>query len=412
MMRRALLVLAAATVLAACSKEKDVDLPAELVDFEPTLRVQRVWSTSMGGAEPTLRLGLGIASDGERVFAAGRGGDVAAFVAATGKAAWRVKTKAPLSGGPGYGDGLVVVGSSAGEVIALEAADGRERWRVKVGGEVLAAPAPAALAVVVRSVDGRLIGLSPQDGRELWREEQQSPRLTLRGTATPAVVGDTAICGFDNGRVLAVAASNGEIVWDAAVSPPRGRTELERLVDIDAAIKVSGADVFVVGFQGRAAMLALDSGQVWWSRELSSYRGLDFDDDAVYVSGAQGDVIALRRRTGIETWRQDALKFRRLSAPAVFGGFVVVGDLEGTLHWLDRTSGAFVARTSAGDRISASPLVVGDTLVVVDDDGRLSAFRPAGAVERRGARADTPATESPSAAPPDSPTDSPPPPAR
>jgi outer membrane protein assembly factor BamB len=397
-MRRALLVLATAIALGACSKEKDVDLPAELVDFEPTVRVQRVWSASMGGAEPTLRLGLGLATDGERVFAAGRGGDVAAFAAATGKAAWRIKTKAPLSGGPGYGEGLVVVGTSAGEIIALEAADGRERWRVKVGGEVLAAPAPAARAVVVRSVDGRLIGLAPDDGRELWREEQQSPRLTLRGTATPAVIGDTAICGFDNGRVLAVAASDGEIVWDAAVSPPRGRTELERLVDIDAAIKVSGADVFVVGFQGRAAMLALDSGQVWWSRELSSYRGLDFDDEAVYVSGAQGDVVALRRRTGIELWRQDAMKFRRLSAPAVFGAYVVIGDLEGQLHWLDRTSGAFAARTSAGDRISAAPLVVGDTLVVVDDDGRLSAFRPAGAAERRRGRSAEPQAESPPSA--------------
>jgi outer membrane protein assembly factor BamB len=191
------------------------------------------------------------------------------------------------------------------------------------------------------------------------------------------VVADgTAIAGFDNGRVVAVTAAAGEVLWESLVTPARGRTELERLVDIDAAVKVSGADVFVAGFQGRVAMLALDSGQTWWSRELSSHRGLDIDDERVFVATAGGEVVALRRRTGIELWRQDALKRRGLSGPAAIGAFVVVGDAEGYLHWMDAGTGAFVARGKAGGRVTNAPRVADGILVVQDDDGRVSAFRP------------------------------------
>jgi outer membrane protein assembly factor BamB len=233
-------------------------------------------------------------------------------------------------------------------------------------------------AVIVRTVAGRLLALSPADGKEIWREDQQIPRLTLRGAAAPVVAGSTTICGFDNGRVLAVDTTRGEVLWEQLVSPARGRTELERLVDIDSAVKVSGADIFVAGFQGRVAMLAIDSGQTWWSREISSHRGLDVDEERVVVTTATGEVIALRRRTGVEIWRQNGLRLRRLSAPAIVGTRVAVADFEGYVHWLDIESGAFVARTKTGGRTSNAPLVVGDLVMFQDDEGRVTALRPKG----------------------------------
>lgn len=371
-----ILSLSLLALLGACSKNKDIEQPAKLVNFRESLSVQRLWSTSIGGTKPVMRLGLAPAVNDSIVYVAGYAGDVLALRLNDGKQLWRSTTKASLSGGPGVGNSLVVVGSSKGEVIALELSTGATRWKAFVAGEVLAAPAVGDSAVVVRTVDGRLVGLGLTDGHELWREEQQIPRLTLRGTAAPVVVGNAAIAGFDNGRVLAVEAQTGAILWESLVSPARGRTELERLVDIDSAVRIAGADVLVAGFQGRVTMLDLNSGQTWWSREISSYRGLAVDDDLVYVSGTDGALIALRRRSGIEVWRQDALKLRSLSAPSVVGTHVAIADFEGIIHWVDASNGVFVARTKSSGRVSNAPVVSEGVLVLQDDEGRVTAFRP------------------------------------
>jgi outer membrane protein assembly factor BamB len=245
-----------------------------------------------------------------------------------------------------------------------------------VKGEILSAPAVGLKEVVVRTVDGRLRALAVVDGAELWQTEQQIPRLTLRGAAAPVISHDMAFSGFDNGRVVAVNMADGATVWDAPVSPSHGRTELERLNDIDAAVKVVDQDVFVAGFQGRAAMLALDNGQIWWTRELSSYRGVDVDDDQMYVSTSDGDLVALKRRTGTEVWRDASLKHRGLSAPAVIGDYVVVADLDGYVHWFDRVTGTIAGRARAGgDRVTNAPLVVDGTVYVINDKGELTAMR-------------------------------------
>jgi outer membrane protein assembly factor BamB len=389
--------------LGACdSKDKKIEKPAELTDIKnPTVRIQKIWGASVGGGGKKLRLGLGLANVGDRLFAAGRDGDVAAFNIKTGKQVWRVDTKLELTGGTGVGENSVAVGSADGQVVLLSADNGAEKWRAEVNGEVLSAPAIAGNQVIVRTVDGKLRALSLADGKEVWSAEQQIPRLTLRGTAAPVVAHEMALSGFDNGRVMAVSLADGTTIWDSPVSPARGRTELERLNDIDAAVKVSGDDVFVAGFQGRAAMLSLESGQVWWTREVSSYRGVDVDDEQMYVSTSQGSVVALKKRTGVEVWRNDDLKLRSLSAPAVVGDYVVVADLEGYVHWFDRATGAVAARArSSGDRVTNSPLSVNGIVYVISDKGDISALHglPIGA---RAAKAEpAPAESAPAPAAP------------
>ena len=288
------------------------------------------------------------------------------------------------------------MGSADGQVLALSAANGTELWRADVRGEVLSAPAVAEKEIVVRTVDGQLRSLAVVDGAELWSTEQQIPRLTLRGVATPVIAREMALSGFDNGRVIAVSMADGSTVWDSPVSPSHGRTELERLNDIDAAVKVAGEDVFVVGFQGRAAMLALENGQIWWTRDLSSYRGVDVDDDQMYVSTSTGELVAMKRRTGTEVWRNDSLKHRGLSAPAAVGDFVVVADLDGYVHWFDRITGTIAGRAkSGGDRVTNAPLVVDGTLYLINDKGEVSAMRgqPIAARAAKAAPAPAPAPE-------------------
>jgi outer membrane protein assembly factor BamB len=403
MRRTAVLVaIATLTALAACSsKEKEVDPPAELSSFPATLRVQKAWDASVGGDGEKLRLGLGVTAEDGRVYAAGREGEVAAFNLETGRALWKVRTKTLLAGGTGAGQGLVVVGSSEGVVIALDAADGKEKWRTKVNGEVLSAPAVGPSAVVVRTVEGRLRGLALDTGKELWQFEQQIPRLTLRGTSKPVVAGDAAICGFDNGKVVAVNLADGSPLWETTVAPSRGRTDLERLVDIDSAVRVEGSNVYAVGFQGRVAMLARDSGQIWWAQDASSYRGLAVDDSNVYISTADGDVIALRRNSGAEVWRQSGLAHRGLSAPVVTDNFVVVADFQGYVHWLDKSTGAFGGRAQAGGaRVSNPPMAAGDRVFVINDEGRITAFEtaPIALAEARPVKAPEPARRGPPSA--------------
>ncbi len=379
---RIVCLLAAALLCWGCSKEKEVAPPAELVDFDPVIKVDRAWSVSTRGGDDVLRLGLRPAVEGDRVYVAGHGGDVQALELASGRSIWRTSTDLPLSGGPAAGDGLVAVGTSDGDLVVLDAATGAQRWRVATGGEVLSAPAIGGGLVIVRTVDGRLRALRAADGKEAWNYEQQVPRLTLRGNGGPVISGDMALCGFDNGRVVALSLADGEMLWSATVTPTHGRTEIERLVDIDSPVRVSGDDLFVVGYQGRIAMLARESGQIWWGRDLSSHRGMAADDELLYVTTADSTVVALRRRDGTEVWRQDQLLRRAVSAPALAAGVLVAGDFDGYIHWLDAASGRMLARSKAsGGRISNTPVAAGGLVLLQTDSGQVEAWR-AGAPSR------------------------------
>jgi outer membrane protein assembly factor BamB len=270
----------------------------------------------------------------------------------------------------------VVVGSSSGTVTALDSADGSTRWQVQVAGEVLAAPALSASVVAVRTVDGRLRGLSAETGRELWMVEHRPPRLSLRGTAGAVIAGNLVISGFDNGRVGAYSLRDGEMQWENTIAIGRGRTEIERLADVDATPIVQGQDVYVVAYRGRLANMAIESGQVLWATEMSSYNGLSLDWTTVYVAEADGVVVAVNRNSGAEMWRQDALRMRRLTAPAPTGQSVVVGDFEGWLHWIDAITGTLQARHRAGRAaFVTAPVSGGELLVVQDESDRVYALR-------------------------------------
>jgi outer membrane protein assembly factor BamB len=400
------LSFAALLIAAGCSKDKDVEPPAVLVNFPQTLPVKKLWSEGVGGGKKqlVLRLGLGPAVDNRVVFAASHKGEVLAASLDSGRHLWVKNLKLPISAGPGAGFGMVVVGTSKGAIVALDGATGRELWRQRVNSELLSDPAISEKVVVIRSVDGRLHGLDSHNGKELWSVEQQVPRLSLRGTATPIIAKEVAISGFDNGKVMAVSLTSGDTVWDTALASPHGRTELDRLVDIDSAVRAVGDNVFAAGFQGRTAMLALDSGQLWWGHDMSSYRGLAVDADNLYVTQSDGIVVALRQRDGSELWRNSKLKLRRLSTPVLTRTAVAVADFQGYLHWLDKNTGELVARERiAKERISNAPVAVEDTVVVLTDGGKLAAYRAAPTARAAAAATPAAAPVTPAAAEPAAP---------
>jgi outer membrane protein assembly factor BamB len=406
------LALAALLIAAGCSKDKDVEPPAALVNFPTTLPVKKLWDEGVGGGKKQikLRLGLGPAIDNGLVFAASHKGEVLAVSLETGHRVWVKKLKMPISAGPAAGFGMVIAGSSKGEAVALDETTGKQLWRVRINSELLSSPAISQDVVVFRSVDGRLNGLDAHTGNSLWSVEQQVPRLSLRGTATPIIAKEAAISGFDNGKVMAVSLKTGDTLWDTALASPHGRTELDRLADIDSAVRVVGENVFAAGFQGRTAMLALDSGQQWWSHDMSSYRGLAVDDDTIYVAQSDGSVVALRQRDGAEMWRNDKLKRRGLSAPVVTSTAIALADFQGYLHWLDKHTGELVARERVAkkQRVSSPPAGEGDVVVVLTDGGTLAAYRAT--PKASSAPPPAPAASAPAASAPE-PTESAPPPA-
>ena len=372
------LALAALIFAAGCSKDKDVEPPAALVKFPATLPVKKIWGDNLGGGKKQvlLRLGLGPAVDNGIVFAGSDQGELLAVSLDTGKKVWLKKLGVSLSAGPGAGHGMVVVGSSKGSIIALDGATGRVLWKTRVNSELLSAPAIGEKVVVMRAVDGRLHGFDARNGTELWSVEQQVPRLSLRGTAIPVIAKEMAISGFDNGKVMAVSLNTGDTVWDTALASPHGRTELDRLVDIDSVVRVIGDNVFAAGFQGRTAMLALDSGQIWWAHDMSSDRGLSVDDENLFVTQSDGVVVAMRQRDGSEVWHNDKLKRRGLTTPAVTSTAIAVADYQGYLHWLDKGTGVLVARQRVAKyRVTNPPVAVKDTVIVLTDSGSLAAFR-------------------------------------
>jgi outer membrane protein assembly factor BamB len=375
---RTTVALAALVLLGACAsnKSKNIDEPADLTKFKSTANVQQLWSASAGDAAPKQRLGLAVATDGKAVYSASHKGEVVAFDLTTGKRLWQTKTGLKLTGGPGVGDGLVVAGTGYGDIVALDAATGMQRWKAYINSEVLAAPAIGGGVVVMRMADGRVVGLKVADGAQIWSAEQQVPKLSLRGTAKPVIAGDVALCGFDTGRVMALSLKDGSTLWDVVVSPPSGKSEIERLIDIDSAVKVADGDVYAVTFQGRAARVDRDTGRVVWTRDISSYAGLVTDADGVYVSDSKGALVKFGRQTGEEVWKQEVLAHRRLSPPAMLGSLVAVADLEGYVHFFDAATGELAGRIHAMDeRVTAPPLVVGDVLIMMDDKGRIVALR-------------------------------------
>jgi outer membrane protein assembly factor BamB len=378
-MTRLILLALIAVLTSGCALFRDKDNaepPAPLVEFSPSLKVETLWSRGVGAGMGKRELKLVPALDADRIFVADWKGLVSAVETRTGNRLWETHTDEPVSAGPGTGDGLVLVGTRDGVVVALDQDSGNERWRATVTSEILAPPQAAMGVTVVRSVDGRLFGLNSDNGKRLWTYERAVPVLTLRGTSTPVIAGDLVLNGFDSGRVVAVTLRKGKPVWDAAVTVPRGRTEIERMVDVDADPVVVGDIVYVVTFQGRIAALELRTGRVLWHRDMSSYAGIAADSRNIYVSDDRSHVWALDRYSSASLWRQSELQGRAVTAPAVVGEYVVVGDYQGYVHWLAREDGRFLARVRVdGDGIAAAPVVAGDTVYVYGKGGVLAALR-------------------------------------
>ena len=356
--------------------EDTQDPPSPLTSFEEEFNIKRVWSTDTGAGSDKQHLKLTPAIADNKVFVADYKGRVQGIKLETGERLWDVETKTDISAGPGAGSGLVLVGTRNADILALSMSNGKELWRTSVSSEVLSVPKVSAGIVIVRTVDGRTRALDASSGKRLWIYDRSQPVLTLRGNSSPAVTQDIGLVGFDNGKLAALLLKNGRLIWESTIAVPRGRSELERMVDIDGDPVVRDGVVYIVSYQGNVAALELKSGRLLWTRKMSSYAGLDVTDKQIYITDDESDVWALDRNSGASLWRQDKLKWRSLTAPVAMDNHVVIADFEGYLHWLSQEDGHLVARGRADSSgFASAPIVVDELLIALGKGGELSAFR-------------------------------------
>ena len=386
--------------------EEDVLKPADLVDFEPEARIRQLWRAKVGKGLGRKYLRLDPAPLADRIVAADGYGTVEARDRFSGKRVWRANigqagptSRSPrsgmgrfvprvqfklfdrrdpsfVSGGVGVGAGFVLIGTTDGALVALSAADGSEVWRTTVGAEILSRPATGDGAIFIQTIDGRLLALEQTDGSVRWSFDNQVPVLTLRGNASPVFAGGIVYAGFANGVVSAVRTGNGEPLWEHRVMLPEGRSELDRMVDVDASPLIDGPLLYAVSYQGRLKALRVADGGAVWQRETSSYLDLATGYGQIYVVDETDAVIAVDQQTAEEVWRQEGLYRRKLSNPAAFSNYLVVGDDDGYLHVLAQSDGRFLARRKLdGDGLrSGMPVVDGRTLYVLGNSGSLHAI--------------------------------------
>jgi outer membrane protein assembly factor BamB len=363
-------------LLAACGSEKDnSEPPAELVDFQPGIQPEKLWDVSIGDGVQQQYLKLYPLLLEGRLIVADRSGDVRAINTENGDEIWHVDVEAVVTGGVGGDADSHLVTTRDGEVISLDR-DGKVSWRRQVSSEVLV---PAVLAddkVIIRSVDGQIKALSVTSGEQQWVYKRDVPALSLRGNSSPLIDQGRVYAGLDNGRLVILAVDDGRVLFDVAVAAPSGRSELERMVDIDGDAVLQDSILYMASYQGRVVAIDVRRGQLLWTRNMSTSSGVSVTDGNLFSADAADHIWALDKNNGATLWKQDKLKARQITRPVAMGEWVLVGDYEGYLHWLSQFDGHFVARVQMDDAgILVPPLVQNDRVYVLSREGELAAYR-------------------------------------
>lgn len=348
--------------------------PNKLVDFTAEKKVVVRWSANIGGDLGDKFHQMTPAISGDSIYAASVDGAVSSFNVETGSKLWSVDLDVTLLAGVGAGISNLAVATQSGVIICLDATTGAELWRKQVSSEVVAAPQLNNQIVVAQLINGQIVALDLQSGVQRWVYDSLAPRLTLRGTSAPIVAADVTLAGLDNGKFVALDNESGSVLWEQNVSLAQGRSELERMTDVDGRPLLFENVVYIAGFQGNLVAINPFNAQTLWAKKMSSYHSLAAGFGNIYVSESIGHVQALDARSAASVWRQDQLENRQITAPAVIGNAVAVGDSEGYVHFLSQIDGHFVARYDTGSRLVGDMKVKGSTLYALTDAGRLLAL--------------------------------------
>jgi outer membrane protein assembly factor BamB len=368
------------TVVSSCSllgDDDNKDVIAPLIDIpEQAVRLDSRWSRSVGSqGDDSESLALTPALDGGSIYAANAKGRVMAIARADGDVRWKTDLDIGLIGAVGAGSDMVFAASVDGGLHAIDAANGQFRWRAQASSEILASAATDGNTVVVQSIDSRVHAFDLATGKPRWSYSASQAVLGLRGNSAPVIRDGVVYVAFDNGKLAALNAATGLLQWEQRFVVPDGRSELERVIDVQADPLVTADEVVVGSFQGAITSVALDRGRMQWQEKASVVRSMASNDGSIFLVEGNDAVRSLRFSGGREVWKTEGFSGRHLSAPAVIGDYVAVADIEGYVHLLGQTDGAYVGRYKVGgDGVRVNLLSDGNTLYVLTSSGKLYAL--------------------------------------
>jgi len=382
---RGVILLILISSVSACSyipwfgddEEVEIELrePLELTEIVPQVRIQQNWQVSLSGDIEDTRIPLRPHVYADKIAYTSTGGDVAVYDIASGRSIYSSSAAESVSAGVGGNEQILIVGTLDGDVLAINQSDASQVWSVNIGSEIVAIAHTQGEKAIIRTNDNRIVALSMVTGEKLWTASQTSPVLTLRGASVPLVKDGIIYAGMDNGKVIAVSSDSGNVIWESRVSIPSGRSELERIVDIDGQLAADSEHIYEASYHGRVVAISRINGRINWSRDIPSTVGVAVDDTLVYVTDRDDNVWALEKDTGISVWKQEDLLYRQLSAPVVQSNAVLVGDLEGYIHALSKEDGSIIGRANLSkEAIHTSSLSTSSAAYIMDANGRLASY--------------------------------------
>ncbi len=362
--------LMAAALLAACATGSPRPKPAELPPNAALVGVRQAWTARV----PAVGFPLQVHVQGQQLTLAGSDGTIVTLDGGSGRELGRASAGAPLAAGVGSDGRVSAVVTRDNRVVAMEG--GRELWRQKLATQSYTAPLVAGGRVFVLGADRSLRAFDGGNGALLWQLDRPAEPLVLRQAGVLQAVGNTLVAGLA-GRMVGVNPDNGSVLWEAPLASARGTNDVERLIDLVGGVSRQDGVLCARSFQTAVGCVDTLSGNVLWTKPANGATGVAGDGERLFGAESDGRVLAWRADTGDRAWVNQQLQWRQLTGPLVLGRSVIVGDGTGLVHMLSRADGSLLNRLNTDNTgVAATPVVVGNTLVVVTRGGGVYGFVP------------------------------------
>ncbi|HIG0326999.1 TPA: outer membrane protein assembly factor BamB [Legionella pneumophila] len=347
--------------------------PKELKEIQPKVKMAQNWTAPVGRTHKTNEyLNIKPAIRGDVIYTADASGLVQAVSKKDGQIKWSTSLKNNIVSGPTVAGGYLVVGTNASTLVLLNQSDGKEIWQNKVSAEVLAPPALSHQKVIAKTIDGKVYAIDAVNGKQLWVADHGAPSLVLKASSSPIIVDDLVLVGFSDGKLDAFELQTGRLIWQRSIAYGMGASDVERLVDIDSDPIISNNVAYLATYQGYVGALSLSNGQFIWRKPASVYKNMLLSHNNLYFTDSNDVLWSLNSNTGQVNWKQTSLKARGLTAPALVGGNLVVGDKTGYLHILSTQTGELLGRSQLSGGVTVSPSVSGKNMYVLTNNGTLN----------------------------------------